>query len=163
MPQGFASLSHKATFASSSLCCAYHVDHTTSRYCFVSLQASFNQLDGRARCPIQKTKRDQVIRHQQSRATAILLSPPFVGAAQPAGWQGTISYTKEGKKNNQAVTIDTNSNPVLLSFRRRLSTGRMAGHNVYYKRTKENNQAVTIDNNGEARAKVYVVVVVELE
>jgi hypothetical protein len=117
----------------------------------------FNQLDGRAQCPIQKTK---VIRHQQSRATAILLSPPFVGAVQPAGWQGTTSYTEEGKKNNQAVTIDTNSDPVLLSFRRRRSTGRMAGHDVYYKRTKENNQAATIDNNSETRAKVCVVVVV---
>jgi hypothetical protein len=110
-----------------------------------------------------KTKRDQVIRHQQSRATAILLSPPFVGAVQPAGWQGTTFYTKEGKKNNQAVTIDTNSDPVLISFRKRRSTGRMAGHDVYYKRTKESDQAATIDNNSETRANVCVVVVVELE
>jgi hypothetical protein len=90
-------------------------------------------------------------------------SPPFVGAVQPAGWQGTTSYTKEGKKNNHAVTIDTNSDPVLLSFRRRRSTGRMAGHDDYYKRTKENDQAATINNNSETRAKVCVVVVVELE
>jgi hypothetical protein len=37
MPQGFASPSHKTTFACSSLCCAYHVDRTTSSSRFVSL------------------------------------------------------------------------------------------------------------------------------
>ena len=122
-------------------------------------------MDDRTQRPIQSTKRDQQdIMHQQSIATAILLSPPFVGAVQRAGWQGTAFYTKEGKKNNQAVTIDMNSDPVLLSFRRRRSTGRMAGHDVYYKRTKENDQAATIDNNSETRAKVCVVlVVVDLE
>ncbi len=37
MPQGFASPSHKTTFACSLLCCAYHVDRTTSSSRFVSL------------------------------------------------------------------------------------------------------------------------------
>jgi hypothetical protein len=47
-----------------------------------------------------------------------------------------MSTTKEQKENNQAVTIDENSDPVLFSFCRCHSTHWMAGHNVYYKREK---------------------------
>jgi uncharacterized protein YcfJ len=84
----------------------------------------------------KKTKREQTIRRRQSRTKAILFSFPFVGVVQPTGWQGNTSTTKEWKENDQAVTIDKSSDPVLSSFRRRCSTHWMAGHDVYYKRTK---------------------------
>jgi hypothetical protein len=102
----------------------------------------------------RKMKREQPIRRRQSGTTAILFSFPFVGVVQPTGWQGTTSTTKEQKENDQAVTIDKSSDPVLSSFRRRRSTHWMAGHDVYYKRTKENDQAVTIDNNSDTRATI---------
>jgi hypothetical protein len=114
----------------------------------------FNPLDGRAQRLLQKTKRAQTIRRQQSRTTAILFSLSFVGAVRPTGWQGTTTTTKERKENDRAVTIDKNSDPVLFSFRRRRSTHWMAGHNVYYKRKKENDQAATIDNNSSTRATI---------
>jgi hypothetical protein len=78
----------------------------------------------------------------------------FVGIVQPTGWQGTTSTTKERKENDQAVTIDKSSDPVLSSFRRRPSTHWMGGHDVYYKRTKENDQAATINNNSDTRATI---------
>jgi hypothetical protein len=78
----------------------------------------------------------------------------FVGIVQPTGWQGTTSTTKERKENDQAVTIDKSSDPVLSFFCRRCSTHWMAGHNVYYKRTKENDQAATINNNSDTRATI---------
>jgi hypothetical protein len=102
----------------------------------------------------KKTKREQTIRRRQSRTTAILFSFPFVGVVQPTGWQGTTSTTKERKENDQAATIDKNSDPVLSSFRRRRSTHWMAGHDVYYKRTTENDQAATIDDNSDTRATI---------
>jgi hypothetical protein len=97
----------------------------------------------------KKTKREQTIRRRQSRTTAILFSFPFVGVVQPTGWQGTTSTTKERKENDQAATIDDNSDPVLSSFRRRRSTHWMAGHDVYYKRTTDNDQAATINDNSD--------------
>ena len=102
----------------------------------------------------RNNKKDQVIRRRQSTATAISLSFPFVGVVQPAGWQGTTSDTKDRKGNDQAVTIDKNSDPVFLSFRRRRSTCRMAGHDVDHKMTKENDQAATIINNSDAKATI---------
>jgi hypothetical protein len=100
-------------------------------------------------------KREQTIRRRQYRTTAILFSFPFVGVVQPtAGWQGTTSTRKERKENDQAVTIDKSSDPVLSSFHRRRSTHWMAGHNVYFKRTKENDQAATMNNNSDTRATI---------
>jgi hypothetical protein len=51
-----------------------------------------------------------------------------------------MSTTKERKENDQAMTIDKNSDP-----------GR---HKFYYKRKKENDQAATIDNNSGTRATI---------
>jgi hypothetical protein len=94
----------------------------------------------------KKTIREQTTRRRQSRTTAILFSFPFVGVVQPTGWQGTTSTTKERKKNDQAATIDKNSDPVQSSFRRRCSTNWMAGHK---ERTTDNDQAATIDDNSD--------------
>jgi hypothetical protein len=58
----------------------------------------------------KKTKRERTIRLRQSTTTAILFSFPFVGVVQPTGWQETTSTTKERKENDQAATIDNNSN-----------------------------------------------------
>ena len=94
----------------------------------------------------KKTKRERTIRRRQSTTTAILFSFPFVGVVQPTGWQETTSTTKERKENDQAATIDKNSDPVLSSFRRRRSTNWMAGHD---ERTTDNDQAATIDDNSD--------------
>jgi len=100
----------------------------------------------------KKTKREQNIRRRQSRTTAILFSLPFVGVVQPTGWQGTTSTTKERKENDQAATIDKNSDPVHSSIRRRRSTHWMAGHNVNYKRTKRERSGC--DKNSDTRATI---------
>ena len=59
------------------------------------------------------------------RATANTPNPPFVGVVQPAWMAGHNGrYKRRNNKERFAVTVDMNSDPVLLTFRRRRSTGK---------------------------------------